>query len=555
MKKPRRYPFVKNRYFYGKLLTVRDFQLEQTYVGDKRGLMNKLLHGSGIVTGLEVSRVDDNYIAVQPGLAIDSHGNEIVLPSTVKQQLSMVEGFPASDYAQNVYLCIEYREEDNEPVHSVASSATRSEEVQEFNRIKETYKLVIRTDAPAPADPNYAGLLEHVGELYADSRVKVWIKIPKYVNAGDYFDVTVHIDKALGTEKVKLSFELISDQFELAGGNGGSLIVYEEPDGLRETYAAKTYRFKTSGGLGAGTFRIPEESAKLTVGDKTNVLNTACMESMPIEIIGEPVKDRIVADYYNRTLDAAYEAGSHTDGCIYLAKICLIQVKVDMSTTYSIQKVEPIPFRGQVVNPTFLGKLSEALPAAAAAAPLSVHSALSEGDYDSKPKLDVDYSSDTNKLDVNLVLPKTRPAAEDIRMGIIELELSSNSLNPFSRPEKVSEEIPHGLGPGPVFIEVGIEAYNSGTFSEMLNSSERIYYGNIDVFGGGPYECEWPRVSIGTIVYPKKGTFRIGVRLNQSAEAGAVRLRWWAFKKREDAASELYASEAAASSDSGSGGT
>ena len=30
------YPFVRNNYFYGKLLSVRDFQEEQKYFNDKR---------------------------------------------------------------------------------------------------------------------------------------------------------------------------------------------------------------------------------------------------------------------------------------------------------------------------------------------------------------------------------------------------------------------------------------------------------------------------------------------------------------------------------------
>ena len=44
----------RNHYFYGKLMTVRDFQDEQTYMNNKRRLGNRLLHGAGIVAGLGV---------------------------------------------------------------------------------------------------------------------------------------------------------------------------------------------------------------------------------------------------------------------------------------------------------------------------------------------------------------------------------------------------------------------------------------------------------------------------------------------------------------------
>lgn len=43
--------FEKNKYFYGKLMTVRDFEAEQQYFDGKRYLINKLLLGAGIVRG------------------------------------------------------------------------------------------------------------------------------------------------------------------------------------------------------------------------------------------------------------------------------------------------------------------------------------------------------------------------------------------------------------------------------------------------------------------------------------------------------------------------
>ncbi len=46
------FPFERNRYFYGKLLTVRDFEVEQRYHSGKRALLNRLVHGAGVVCGL-----------------------------------------------------------------------------------------------------------------------------------------------------------------------------------------------------------------------------------------------------------------------------------------------------------------------------------------------------------------------------------------------------------------------------------------------------------------------------------------------------------------------
>ena len=46
--------FQRNNYFYGKLMTVRDFEDEQSYLNEKRHLLNRLIHSSGIVCGFEL---------------------------------------------------------------------------------------------------------------------------------------------------------------------------------------------------------------------------------------------------------------------------------------------------------------------------------------------------------------------------------------------------------------------------------------------------------------------------------------------------------------------
>ena len=43
--------FERNKYFYGKLMTVSDFELEQEYFNGKRYLLNRLIHGKGLLFG------------------------------------------------------------------------------------------------------------------------------------------------------------------------------------------------------------------------------------------------------------------------------------------------------------------------------------------------------------------------------------------------------------------------------------------------------------------------------------------------------------------------
>ena len=71
-------------YFSGQMLDATTFQLEQNYAREKRRRHNRLLHGFGIVSGLDVRIVpaDDrcsSRVVVEPGYAIDPLGEEIGL--------------------------------------------------------------------------------------------------------------------------------------------------------------------------------------------------------------------------------------------------------------------------------------------------------------------------------------------------------------------------------------------------------------------------------------------------------------------------------------------
>lgn len=71
---------VRNRYFYGKMLDVFHFELEQNYFNSKRWLLNRLVSGYGVVCGLNVLLSSDKKsIYVTPGMAIDRCGHEIIL--------------------------------------------------------------------------------------------------------------------------------------------------------------------------------------------------------------------------------------------------------------------------------------------------------------------------------------------------------------------------------------------------------------------------------------------------------------------------------------------
>jgi hypothetical protein len=71
---------VRNRFYYGKLLDVFHFELEQNYFNSKRWLLNRLVNGYGVICGMNVELgPDQQSVVVTPGVAIDKCGHEIIV--------------------------------------------------------------------------------------------------------------------------------------------------------------------------------------------------------------------------------------------------------------------------------------------------------------------------------------------------------------------------------------------------------------------------------------------------------------------------------------------
>jgi hypothetical protein len=92
-------PTGRSRFVSGQLLTPEDFEREQQYVREKLKRHNRTLHGFGIVSGLKV-KMDSGQIVVEPGLALDCEGNEILIETP--QSVSPSQLLSASDTPSSV---------------------------------------------------------------------------------------------------------------------------------------------------------------------------------------------------------------------------------------------------------------------------------------------------------------------------------------------------------------------------------------------------------------------------------------------------------------------
>lgn len=533
MNRSRYIPFERNRYFYGKLLTVRDFMSEQTYISDKRRLTNRLLFGSGVITGLQVVAVDDKSISIETGAAIDQMGREIVVPSPITMKLSNVDGFTNNDYAKNIYLCLAYDEKGKEPVHTVTGSLGESEEVSEHNRILESYRLFVREHPPSPSSLEYDYLIEDTSIWYDDGQVRVLQSVPRYIEPGQRFELRLTIEKTLQTPHISFEYEpellhaIPETENELVNGK----FIFSEPTDSGETIYTKTIRMRACS-LEANESKqhviieARNGTAKLVIGDKLIYELSHIKQTM--EVSEEAVHDRILNAFYSRSLDRAIE--SPTEPCIYLAKINLLQ----MGASYVIDHVESLPFKNYVINPTILYKLLNTMER-------DNDERLYEGSVEeaiiAEQVTQMPFPDIKQEFASLLAEEKAPEPEQQVATGIVEISIvPATEKKWFQRRQKnfFSEEIDHELGSGAaVMIQAAIsdeEQSSEVPIPEMWQRNNIIYSGAHDLFAGSEFASSYPPISIGSIQYPKTGTFRVGIRVHQKTERTRIRIRWWAVK-------------------------
>ena len=122
------------RFFSGQLLTAEYLELEQESFREKLKRHNRSLHGFGIVSGLKVT-VRSGQIVVEPGLALDCEGNEVI----VDTEQSILT--PASFDQRNWFVNVRFVEWDDDKGEALPTYG--SEEVCNAATITEGFQLAV----------------------------------------------------------------------------------------------------------------------------------------------------------------------------------------------------------------------------------------------------------------------------------------------------------------------------------------------------------------------------------------------------------------------------
>lgn len=142
--------FKRLKYFHGMLLSEEDFQDEQHYYREKQKLRNRFLHGAGILQGLRLKESTKaiNQVTIEPGLAIDCNGNEILVCNEYTVNLEteiahfanqVVCLSPPLTTHPRLYIGIQYCECESDPVEQYALECENGRLAPQFSRVREGF--------------------------------------------------------------------------------------------------------------------------------------------------------------------------------------------------------------------------------------------------------------------------------------------------------------------------------------------------------------------------------------------------------------------------------
>lgn len=137
----------RNRYFTGKYMAPRDFMADPDYLLARHRLHNRLLHGWGIVCGLQVRRhprpeCADRWVRVKAGIAVDCLGRELVLHKDEPVELPAPVA-PGDE--REFFICLAYTECPIEYVPVLYHDNGCKPDRAEANRVREVATVRVLT--------------------------------------------------------------------------------------------------------------------------------------------------------------------------------------------------------------------------------------------------------------------------------------------------------------------------------------------------------------------------------------------------------------------------
>lgn len=500
------FPFERNRYYAGKMLTSADFAAEQGYVNDKRRFLNNLMFGSGIVCGCNVYSLDDLSIFVESGLAIDRLGREIVVDTSVVKKLSAIPGFETVESNQ-LTLCLKYKEEQVHPVYSVNRQDASGE--YEYNRIQEGYELFLMNAEDAKNFFEMESEFLTRGMLYQDGDYEIQLILPATVCRNRYVKLQLKAKKVSAADAA-FSFEgrLQTPSFLTTEGTHELELSMSNMRLLEGESISQEYWVYVQENMTTETSLILKKESMKIRGEEKQMDSDFTMKVM--------ISDETPRSLVNRELGKVsleLQNMGNVQDFIALADISLLRTE----GAYIIEHIEEKSVKKYIEAPAQNTERSEFL----------------------------DFFRGTERLgsgQAQDVLPDM-----SVRSDLFSesgMKISTGTLEiPVGGKAKAGEvfysgEVMHGLGAGAVYVEIGQEFMDEDRV-RGANTKSTIF-GNSSLFAQTGIQV--PRVEKGVKVLNDKGSFVAAISFAEDTDCLLLSYRWVAVKFANNDALELQES-------------
>ena len=507
MKSTKLYPFERNRYYSGKMLTSADFQAEQTYFNSKRRFINNLMYGAGVVCGCGVFSLDDLSLLVESGVAIDGHGREIVIESSVVKKLSAIEGFESlqSNFAS---LCLRYKEELVHMVYTPNHDEEDDSKEYEYNRISEGYQLFLmdRDEAAAEYPMEVEFLTDMV--LFENSSYIVRLIMPTTVCKGRNIKLVVRVGK-LSSSTEKLSYHGIIQTPVFLSPEGE----HEFKVDLEDITLAQGEVLDKEYWLAVQNVDILDTTVLLKNGTAKAYIDGAAVEtvsgnSVKVMLSGCNPNELVSREIGRMSLEMKNMVG--VKDYVRLADLRL--VKTD--NAYIIEEILEREVKNYIAAPAQDMLRNEYLEYFIKQVDISKVNTLPVGEKDK-----------TDSTNVNQNIP-------EIATGILQIPLGES----VKKGEiYYSGEIMHGLGKGNVYVNIGYE--NIEEDPALQAASRNTVFGNASLFNKNKSAAVDAETAVK--VFNDKGSFMVAVQLKDKVDCLILTYRWIAIKFPTDNDMEL----------------
>ena len=490
------YPFERNRYYPGKMLTTADFQAEQSYHINKMRFMNSLMYGAGIVCGCGVVNLDDLSILIESGVAIDGSGREIIIDSSLVKKLSAIEGFDQLT-SDKVCLCVRFKETD---IHSVyAVSHKESDQEYEFNRISEGFEVFLVDKEEY--DEGFELETEFIQRetLFRGANFEGTLVMPTTVCKGRNVKAKVEIRK-IGTEDVKLSYQGILDIPGFSAPDGSQQIeiaiddIQLDTDGIYE----KDLWMKVQNQAGIES-NIILRSGSASGFEDDKAISVESSFALKVRLSEESPTSLIRRETGKLSLEMRQAVNEQS---IKLADIDLMRT----DSAYVIENVKEVKKNPYIELPGQNGIKNEYME--------FFHK---EADIEDKK------GGAAVRADAAPIVEPTYAELKNVATGVLEIPLGRDARTGDIR---YSGEITHGLGSGNVYVSIGYEYLSQD--QALGASAKSTVYGNPELFSRQAQQLVDAETAVR--VLNDKGSFVVAARLLRDVDFLVLTYRWVAIK-------------------------